>query len=251
MVRPLENYLAAEGLCKSYRGRRVVDGLSLKLEPGEVVGLLGPNGAGKTTTFHMLVGLVRPDAGRVLLDGRDISRFPVHRRARAGLGFLSQEPSVFRGLTVQDNLRLVLETSGFSGREARRRAGAILEELDLQRVATVPSFRCSGGERRRLEIARTLVGNPRFLLLDEPFSGIDPLALEDIRGQIQRLAEKGLGLLVTDHNVAEALSACRRAVILHAGRVVASGTPAQIAADPLARRTYLGENFKLREAGAP
>ena len=240
--------LRAIDLRKSYRGRTVVDSLSLQVTAGEIVGLLGPNGAGKTTTFHMMMGLVRPEQGRVWLDDMDITAWPMYRRARAGVGFLSQQPSVFRRLSVRDNLRLVLQASGLRGRRLEQRVEQVLDEFALGTVAGAQAGPCSGGERRRLEIARSLVTGPRYLLLDEPFSGIDPLALEDIRSHITALAGRGLGLLLTDHNVRETLSICHRAYIVSRGRTIAEGTPAEIAASKSARELYLGEGFRLDEA---
>ncbi|MBN2495333.1 MAG: LPS export ABC transporter ATP-binding protein [Deltaproteobacteria bacterium] len=237
--------LLAQGLQKSFRGRRVVDGLDLRVGPGEVVGLLGPNGAGKTTSFHMLIGLLPADAGRVLLKGIDISGWPMHRRARAGIGYLSQEPSVFQRLSVRDNLRLYLEAAGVKGPEAARRADEVIEEYDLGRVADSLASMLSGGERRRLEIGRAMIQSPSFVLLDEPFSGVDPLTVEEIRGQIRRLAEAGIGLLVTDHAVRETLSSCDRAYIVKDGRLLEEGTPAEIARSERARAMYLGERFQM------
>ncbi|RME23411.1 MAG: LPS export ABC transporter ATP-binding protein [Deltaproteobacteria bacterium] len=242
---PGDAVLEARGLRKSYRGRTVVDGLGLKVKQGEVVGLLGPNGAGKTTTFHMLMGLIRPEAGRVILDGVEITRWPMHRRARAGLGFLAQQPSVFRRLSVRDNLRLVMEENGIRGNELERVLEETLEKFELAHLADATAGSCSGGERRRVEIARAMVVRPRFLLLDEPFSGIDPLTLSDIRRQVVELARSGLGLLITDHNVRETLSSCDRAYIVSDGRVLAEGTPQHLVQNEAARRLYLGEEFSL------
>ncbi len=239
--------LRGEGLVKVYAGRRVVDGVSLRLAPGEVVGLLGPNGAGKTTSFHMLMGLVRPDGGEVWLGEERLTRWPMHRRVRAGVGYLSQEPSVFRRLSVRDNLRLYLEACGARGREAEERVERALAEFELGRLAGALGATLSGGERRRLEIARAMIQGPRHLLLDEPFSGVDPLAVEEIRAQILRLAGAGVGLLITDHNVRETLSTCDRAYIVKDGKILEEGAPAAIAQSPLARATYLGSRFRLDE----
>mgnify|MGYP001204048178 CR=1 FL=1 len=240
-----EQELRAEGLIKAYRGRRVVDNLDLRVAPGEVVGLLGPNGAGKTTTFHMMVGLLHADAGRVHLRGQDISGWPMHRRARAGIGYLSQEPSVFRRLSVEDNLRLVLQLHGRKGKEASAAITKAMEEFDLGRVAGQKAASLSGGERRRLEIARTMIQGPAFVLLDEPFSGVDPKTIDEIRQQIGDLSRSGIGLLVTDHNVRETLSTCHRAYIVTDGRILEEGTPTQIAGSDRARALYLGERFRL------
>ena len=237
--------IVTEGLTKSYHGRRVVDGVSLRVDRGEVVGLLGPNGAGKTTTFYMIVGLERTGQGRILLDGRDISRLPMYRRARLGLGYLAQEPSVFRKMTVEENVLAILETRGIRGAEARRRAEALLEEFNIAHVRTQKGYALSGGERRRTEIARALAAEPAFLLLDEPFAGVDPIAVQDIQGIIRHLKEKGLGVLITDHNVRETLSITDRAYIMHQGKILVSGTAQEVAADPTARKFYLGEGFRL------
>jgi len=237
--------LLASGLVKSYRGRRVVDGIHFEVGPGEIVGLLGPNGAGKTTSFNMVMGLIKADSGKVILKETDITGWPMYRRARAGIGYLSQEPSVFRRLTVRDNLLLYLQAAGVRGSEARERVDKVIEEFELSLVADSYAATCSGGERRRLEIARAMIQGPCFLLLDEPFSGIDPLAVEEIRQQIKRLREKGIGLLITDHNVSETLSTCDRAYIVKDGKVIEEGTPAQVAASEQARAMYLGERFRL------
>ncbi len=239
--------LRAEMLCKSYKGRLVVDRLSLEVNPGEVVGLLGPNGAGKTTTFHMLMGLVRADSGRVLLGSRDVSNWPMFKRARAGLGFLSQEPSVFRSLTVEKNLLLYLQSSGKKNAEAKARVEQALEEFELAPLAGSLASTLSGGERRRLEIARAMIQAPDYILLDEPFSGVDPIAVEEIRNQIRRLVDSGIGLLITDHNVRETLSTCDRAYIVKGGLIIGHGSPAALAADERAKSSYLGENFRLEE----
>ena len=237
--------LTAADLSKSYRGRKVVDGVSLTIAPGEVVGLLGPNGAGKTTTFHILVGLTRPDAGRVTLNGTDLTDFPMYLRARHGLGYLPQEPSVFRRLTVEENILAVLETLPLSGGKRRERLEELLGLMGLAHLRRHPSYTLSGGERRRVEIARTLVISPSFILLDEPFSGIDPVTVLDIQKIVRDLQQRGIGVLVTDHNVRETLRVTDRAYIIHNGRIFRSGTPEALAGDPEVRRIYLGDNFQL------
>ena len=237
--------IVTENLTKAYHGRRVVDGVSLRVERGEVVGLLGPNGAGKTTTFYMIVGLERAGEGRILLDGRDISRLPMYRRARLGIGYLAQEASVFRKMTVEENILAILETRKVRGATARKRADELLEEFDIGHVRTQKGFALSGGERRRTEIARALAADPSFLLLDEPFAGVDPIAVADIQGIIAHLKAKGLGVLITDHNVRETLSITDRAYILHQGKILVSGSAHEVASDPTARKFYLGEAFTL------
>ena len=239
------NALVARGLTKSFRGRRVVDGVSFEVRPGEVVGLLGPNGAGKTTSFHCVVGLLKPDEGEVLLGGKDLAGLPLHRRARMGLGYLPQEASVFRKLSVRDNLLLVLEGRGVNGQKARDKADEVLTEFELLRVADSLGETLSGGERRRAEIARSLVSEPSFLLFDEPFAGIDPIAVHELQRLIAGLRQRGLGVLITDHAVRETLGICDRAVLLVEGRLLETGTPAEIAASQRARAVYLGERFKL------
>jgi lipopolysaccharide export system ATP-binding protein len=239
--------LHARGLCKSYRGRRVVDQVSFDVRPGEVVGLLGPNGAGKTTSFHCVVGLVEPDQGEVLLGGRDLSGMPLHERSRLGLGYLPQEPSIFRRLTVRENLLIALERSGLGRRARLEKADALLSEFDLLRVAESPGETLSGGERRRTEIARSLLSEPSFMLFDEPFAGVDPIAVHDLQKLIGALRKKGLGVLITDHAVRETLGICDRAVLLVEGKLLEAGTPAQIAASERARAVYLGERFKLEQ----
>jgi len=237
--------LHARGLSKSFRGRKVVDRVSFDVNPGEVVGLLGPNGAGKTTSFHCVVGLLHPDEGEVHLGEQDLSGLPLHRRARMGLGYLPQEPSIFRKLTVRQNLLLVLEGHGVPGQEARTRTDDVLHEFDLLRVADSLGEQLSGGERRRTEIARALLAEPRFLLFDEPFAGIDPIAVHELQRLIGKLRERGLGVLISDHAVRETLAICDRAVLLVEGRLLEAGTPPQIAASERARAAYLGERFKL------
>ncbi len=237
--------LHARGLSKSFRGRKVVDRVSFDVNPGEVVGLLGPNGAGKTTSFHCVVGLLHPDEGEVHLGGQDLSGLPLHRRARMGLGYLPQEPSIFRKLTVRQNLLLVLEGHGVLGQAARGRTDDVLHEFDLLRVADSLGEQLSGGERRRTEIARALLAEPRFLLFDEPFAGIDPIAVHELQRLIGKLRERGLGVLISDHAVRETLGICDRAVLLVEGRLLEAGTPPQIAASERARAVYLGERFKL------
>jgi lipopolysaccharide export system ATP-binding protein len=237
--------LEALKLEKSYRGRNVVRGISLQVNHGEVVGLLGPNGAGKTTMFYMVVGLVRPDQGRVLLDGADITTMPMYQRAKHGIGYLPQEPSVFRKLTVADNLMAILETMDLSGIERRERRDQLLEELGLSHLARSRAYTLSGGERRRVEIARALTLSPKFILLDEPFAGIDPLALQDIQGIISLLKTKGIGVLITDHNVRETLAITDRAYIISEGAIIKAGSAAEIMASPQVRQFYLGETFRL------
>jgi lipopolysaccharide export system ATP-binding protein len=237
--------LKAHGLCKTFRGRKVVDGVSFAVAPGEVVGLLGPNGAGKTTSFHCVVGLLAPDEGEVRLGDRDLSGMPLHERARLGIGYLPQEPSIFRKLTVRENFLLVLEEMKLSAAEERRRVDELLTEFDLLRVADALGETLSGGERRRAEIARSLLADPKFMLFDEPFAGVDPIAVHDLQRLIGRLREKGLGVLITDHAVRETLGICDRAVLLAEGRLLESGTPTEIAASERARAVYLGERFKL------
>lgn len=238
--------LFAAGLIRSYGARRVVDRVGLTVGPGEIVGLLGPNGAGKSTTFGMLAGTVRPDAGCVGLDGTEVTRLPLYARARLGLGYLAQEPSVFRGLTVEENLVAVLELRGDLRRSARRaRAGRLIEEFELGAVAGSQGGQLSGGERRRLEIARCLAMDPRIILLDEPYAGIDPLAVGELQRLLAGLAQRGFGLLITDHNVRETLGICRRAYVIVDGRVLAEGSRDEVAAHPQARGAYLGPGFSL------
>ncbi|HEY6910287.1 MAG TPA: LPS export ABC transporter ATP-binding protein [Myxococcales bacterium] len=237
--------LHATGLSKTFRGRRVVDDVSFSVSPGEVVGLLGPNGAGKTTSFHCVVGLLAPDSGEVRLGGQDLSGMPLHARARLGIGYLPQEPSIFRKLTVRQNFLLVLEGSPLGRRDQEAKVEELLTEFDLLRVAHARGETLSGGERRRAEIARSLLAEPRFMLFDEPFAGVDPIAVHDLQRMIHDLRARGLGILITDHAVRETLGICDRAVLLVEGKLLESGTPAQIAASERARAVYLGERFKL------
>jgi lipopolysaccharide export system ATP-binding protein len=237
--------LEAKKLEKTYRGRKVVKGVSFQVKYGEVVGLLGPNGAGKTTSFYMVVGLVKPDHGRIVLDGTDVTRMPMYKRARNGIGYLAQEPSVFRKLTVAENLVAILETLGLSDLERRDRRDSLLAELGIAHLADSLAYTLSGGERRRVEIARALTMSPKFILLDEPFAGIDPLAVQDIQGIISLLKKKGIGILITDHNVRETLAITDRAYIINDGKIIEAGTPEEIAASPRVRESYLGEAFKL------
>lgn len=232
-------------LVKSYRKRRVVDQVSIEVNQGEVVGLLGPNGAGKTTTFYMVIGFIRPESGRVLLDDRDIGGLPMFKRARLGIGYLAQEPSIFRKLTVWQNVMSVAETLAMPKKERMVRVTTILEELDVIHLRKSKGYQLSGGERRRVEIARALVLNPSFMLLDEPFAGIDPIAVEDIQRIIGSLRDKKLGILITDHNVRETLQTIDRAYIICEGRILKSGSAEFLASDPEARKIYLGEKFKL------
>ncbi|HKA33887.1 MAG TPA: LPS export ABC transporter ATP-binding protein [Candidatus Binatia bacterium] len=237
--------LLAESVTKSYTGRRVVDGVSLDVNGGEVVGLLGPNGAGKTTTFHMMVGLVHPDGGKVLLNGADLTAMPIYQRARAGLSYLPQESSVFRRLTVEENLLAILETLDLSDEEQHDRALRLMQMLGVADLAKQKALTLSGGERRRVEIARALVLSPFFVLLDEPFTGIDPIAVSEIQKIIRKLSGSGIGVLITDHNVRETLGICDRAYIINEGIVLEEGTPEKIAVSPRAREVYLGEGFRL------
>ncbi|HXX30488.1 MAG TPA: LPS export ABC transporter ATP-binding protein [Myxococcaceae bacterium] len=244
----MSDHLVAEGLQKSYRGRRVVDDVHLEVAPGEVVGLLGPNGAGKTTTFNMVVGLVRAERGRVRLGELDLTRLPIHRRARAGLGYLPQEASIFRRLTVRQNFLAVLELDREKDRAAREaQAQALLEEFHLTEVSEQSGDQLSGGERRRAEIARSLIRRPRFMLFDEPFAGVDPINVSDIQRQVTALRARGLGVLITDHNVRDTLRICDRAYLLAQGKVMLEGTPREIAESTSARTVYLGERFRLDE----
>jgi lipopolysaccharide export system ATP-binding protein len=233
------------GLTKSYGGRTVVRGVNIEVASGEIVGLLGPNGAGKTTTFYMTVGLVAPDSGRVELDGVDVTNDPMYVRARKGIGYLPQEPSIFRGLTVEQNILSILEMTGMRGGERRARAKELLAELNLTPLAGSPAYTLSGGERRRAEITRALVMQPKFILLDEPFAGIDPIAVTDIQKIIFHLRERGIGVLITDHNVRETLRITDRAYIVHGGVIFRSGTPDGLAADEEVRSIYLGSEFRL------
>ena len=242
----MSSELVAEGLLKSFRGRRVVDGVSFRVGAGEVVGLLGPNGAGKTTSFAMVVGLLQPEAGSVRLDGRQLAGLPMHLRARAGLGYLPQEPSIFRRLTVRQNLLAVLELQpGLPAADRLARAEALLAEFGLGTVADSLGDSLSGGERRRAEIARSLIPSPRFMLFDEPFAGVDPINVAELQREIARLRQRGLGVLITDHNVRDTLRICDRASILAQGRILEEGTPAQLAGSERARAVYLGEDFRL------
>ena len=237
--------LEATGLVKVYGDRTVVNGMDVRCSCGEIVGILGPNGAGKTTTFYMVVGLVKPEAGRVVFHGEDVTRLPVYLRARRGLGYLAQEPSVFRKLSVWDNVMAILETLPMSRKERAARAKELLEPFDLMKVAKQPAFTLSGGERRKLEIARALTRNPSVLMLDEPFAGVDPLSVNEIQDIVRDLASKGLGIIITDHNVRETLSVVNRAYLVYNGRLLKEGTSAELVADTEVREKYLGENFRM------
>ena len=240
-----EGWLAAYHLGKTYGARNVVQDVSLAVRRGEAVGLLGPNGAGKTTVFYMITGLVRPDKGAIDLDGHDVTQLPMYRRARLGIGYLPQEASIFRGLNVEDNIRAVLEVS-VRGRDRREHElESLLEEFDIKRLRKSPSIALSGGERRRCEIARALAGQPSFMLLDEPFAGIDPIAVGDIQQLVRHLTQRGIGVLITDHTVRETLGLIDRAYIIHSGHVLTEGTPEEIVANPDVRRFYLGEDFRM------
>ncbi|MFC2076247.1 LPS export ABC transporter ATP-binding protein [candidate division KSB1 bacterium] len=237
--------LEARDLEKVYRVRPVVNGVSLEVHPGEVVGLLGPNGAGKTTTFYMISGIVRPNRGRIMLNDKNITGYPQYRRAKAGIGYLSQEPSIFRKLTVEQNLMAILQTMKMSRKQMRQRLADLLEEFGIGHLAKQKAFTLSGGERRRVEISRSLVTNPSFILMDEPFSGIDPIAVEDIQNTVSQLRERDLGVLITDHNVRETLEITDRAYLMYEGRVLISGTAADLISNPQAKKLYLGERFQM------
>src|SRR2546426_9820400 len=237
--------LHTEQLVKIYGGRRVVNGVEINVKAGEVVGLLGPNGAGKTTTFYMTVGLIKPNGGKVFFDGKDVTRMPMHKRARRGISYLSQEPSVFRKLTVEENIMAILETLPLTSEERKFRLDYLLEELDIASLRKNKAFTLSGGERRRLEITRALVTAPKLMLLDEPFSGVDPIAVYEVQQIIAELKRKGLGILVTDHNVREALRIVDRAYIIHHGKVLREGTSEFLVNDPKSRELYLGPRFSM------
>lgn len=241
----MSSILEAEELRKKYGDREVVRGISLKMHQGEIVGLLGPNGAGKTTTFYMVIGIIRPSSGNVYLDSKNIVDWPLYERAIVGLSYLPQESSVFRKLTVYENLQLILQYAGLSIKEEKKRAESLMEEFGITHLAKTRAMHLSGGERRRLEIARALIREPKFLLLDEPFAGIDPLAVDDIQCLIKGLCERGIGILISDHNVRETLNICDRAYLVYEGQIILNGTPQQIVNDPKARRVYLGQDFSL------
>ena len=238
-----ESLLSSENLVKSYNNRRVVDGVSINIKPGQVVGLLGPNGAGKTTSFYMIVGLVPADSGSVFFEGQDISKVPMYKRAQLGMGYLSQEPSIFRRLTVKDNILAILETLDINSSEKKERLQDLLNELGLNKVADQKAITLSGGERRRLEIARALVTQPKFIMLDEPFSGVDPIAVNDVQQIIYKLKDKGLGILITDHAVRETLAITDYAYIMAEGKVISEGTPDFVKKDPIVIQSYTGKTF--------
>jgi len=237
--------LRSDNLLKIYKRRRVVNGISISVSSGEIVGLLGPNGAGKTTTFYMITGLIRPNGGKIFMDDHDLTRLPMYKRARRGIGYLPQEPSIFRKLNVEQNIAAILETLPISRAERKERLEKLLEDLDVKHLRKSMAYNLSGGERRRVEIARALVTQPKFILLDEPFSGIDPITVEEIQRIIARLRDKGLGILITDHNVRETLSVTDRAYIIFEGTILKSGSAQYLADDPEARKIYLGEKFRL------
>ncbi len=237
--------LETKGLTKSFKKRKIVDGIDLNVSPGEVVGLLGPNGAGKTTSFYMIVGLLKPDEGSVYLKGEDITGLPMYMRARKGIGYLPQEPSVFRKLTVKDNLMAICETLDMSKREMKERVDFLLNEFGITHIAASYGYALSGGERRRVEISRALVPSPLFILLDEPFAGIDPIAVIDIQNVVRQLKDRGIGVIISDHNVRETLGVCDRAYIVNEGKVMETGTPDLIVKSEKARKIYLGEKFTL------
>lgn len=237
--------IKTDNLVKTYSGRNVVNGVSISVEQGSVVGLLGPNGAGKTTTFYMIVGIERPDAGVVTLDGKDISHLPMYERARAGIGYLPQEASIFRKMTVEENLMAILETTPLTAEEREAKMNDLIEEFHIEHIRKSVGTALSGGERRRVEIARALATDPAFILLDEPFAGIDPIAVADIQGMIAHLAKRGIGILITDHNVRETLSIVDKAYILADGKILLHGDSNTIANDPLARKYYLGDKFTM------
>jgi lipopolysaccharide export system ATP-binding protein len=237
--------IEAQGLVKQYKERRVVDGVSLQVQPGEVVGLLGPNGAGKTTSFYMIVGLESSDQGQIIINGKDVTRLPMHMRALYGVSYLAQEPSIFRKLTVEENILAILEMKVRSSKERHMIANRLMEEFHVDQLKKQKGYMLSGGERRRVEIARALALDPSFILLDEPFTGVDPIAVADIQGIIRDLKAKGLGVLITDHSVRETLAITDRAYIMHSGKILVDGTPETIAQSEVARRFYLGESFSM------
>ena len=237
--------LRTQDLTKVYKKRKVVNEVSIEVRQGEIAGLLGPNGAGKTTTFYMIVGMIRPKAGKIFLEDREITSLPMYKRARLGIGYLSQEPSIFRRLTVRQNILAILETLGLNAAERERRLASLLEELNVSHLANNKAYTLSGGERRRVEITRALVTEPKFILLDEPFAGVDPIAVEEIQNIVQRLKSKGIGVLITDHNVHETLAITDRAYLLYDGVILRSGTAEHLANDPDAIKLYLGEKFRL------
>ena len=238
--------LRAEEITKSYRGRKVVKGISLEVNQGEIVGLLGPNGAGKTTSFYIIVGLIKPNSGHIYLDDKDITTFPMYRRAQNGIGYLAQEASVFRKMSVEDNILSVLELTSWSKQEQEAKMEALIEEFGLGHIRKNRGDLLSGGERRRTEIARALATDPKFILLDEPFAGVDPVAVEDIQKIIDQLRNKNIGILITDHNVQETLAITERSYLMFEGGILKSGTPEELAQDEMVRKVYLGQNFELR-----
>jgi len=238
--------LRAEEITKSYRGRKVVKGISLEVNQGEIVGLLGPNGAGKTSSFYMIVGLIKPNSGHIYLDDKDITTFPMYRRAQNGIGYLAQEASVFRKMSVEDNILSVLELTSWSKQEQEAKMEALIEEFGLGHIRKNRGDLLSGGERRRTEIARALATDPKFILLDEPFAGVDPVAVEDIQKIIDQLRNKNIGILITDHNVQETLAITERSYLMFEGGILKSGTPEELAQDEMVRKVYLGQNFELR-----
>ena len=238
--------LRADEITKSYRGRKVVKGISLEVNQGEIVGLLGPNGAGKTTSFYMIVGLIKPNSGHIYLDDKDITTFPMYRRAQNGIGYLAQEASVFRKMSVEDNILSVLELTSWSKQEQEAKMEALIEEFGLGHIRKNRGDLLSGGERRRTEIARALATDPKFILLDEPFAGVDPVAVEDIQKIIDQLRNKNIGILITDHNVQETLAITERSYLMFEGGILKSGTPEELAQDEMVRKVYLGQNFELR-----
>ncbi len=240
-----ETGLVAKDLVKQFRGRRVVDGVSVHIHRGEIVGLLGPNGAGKTTSFHLILGQLPPNEGKVLLDGKEITHLPMYLRARRGIGYLPQEASIFRRMTVEENLLAILEICCSTSELARERSRELLEDFGLARVAQTPGYALSGGERRRAEIARALASDPQYILLDEPFAGIDPIAVSELQLVVTQLQERGIGVLITDHNVRETLQITNRAYIISQGKIFRHGTPAELASDADVRKVYLGETFRL------
>ena len=238
-------FIQTEDLVKAYKERNAVNGVSIRVDQGQIVGLLGPNGAGKKTTFYMIVGIERPTSGRITIDGKDITNLPIHKRAAYGIGYLPQEASIFRKLTVEDNLLAMLETTKLSKKEQHEKAEALMEEFSITQLRDRLGIQLSGGERRRVEIARCLVMDPAFILLDHPFAGIDPLAVNDIQGIISHLKRRGMGVLITDHNVRETLSIVDKAYILSEGKILLEGSPEMIANDPVAKKFYLGEEFRM------